>query len=374
MDEVQDSVTRKEARRLQASFQTQLGMEARASMGSCLCCCAHGPPLRAHSSDPKASVHKFMVGDICVHVLTDGAVTIDATNMFPSVPRAELAAAFPNVEAVLSFGCTLLRTPGGLNVLLDTSLGCTASPYGAASARVLSGEQRAARPPTDLRTLLAAVGITPADVSLVVHSHLHADHTGWNVVADGHGKRGVEPLFKHARHLVQRDEYEYWSSTEALRARASFDTNVAPLEQWKPQGRAHRGAPPSGSRGLLQLVDGAHEVCDGVALEPFAGHTPGHQIVRLASRGQCAYFVGDALHVVQQVAAPHWTPIFDWAPAQAAAVRVALLERLAREGANLFSPHFPFPGIGTVERVRVFDVSLCASFRFVPTGWCPPCE
>ena len=70
-----------------------------------------------------------------------------------------------------------------------------------------------------MRKLLAVVGVVPADVDFVCHTHLHRDHTSWNVVADPEGG-GVVPLFANAKHVVQRAEHAYWSSSEALRCGA----------------------------------------------------------------------------------------------------------------------------------------------------------
>ena len=332
----------------QDSTAAQMSVEPFAfDASSCLCCL---PSLRAHRADVGCSCAELAVGELTVHVLTDGAITTDAAWVFPSVGGAELAAAFPGGRAALSFGCALLRTPE-LLVLLDTSLGIDG---GAVSHLVQSTHPSAAtpaRPMRDLRELLAEVGVAPSEVDVVVHTHLHRDHTSWNVVPDERG--GLSPCFPRAKHLVRRAELDYWGSTEAHRARCQFETNIAPLI----------------SAGLVHCVEGdaTYDICPGVSLLPLPGHTPAHQIVQICSRGQRAFFVGDALHFLQQVERPDWSPRFDYDEEVAAEQRATLLARIERENATLIAPHFPFPGLGTLA-LQMTGNGGRGAMRFVPTS------
>ena len=345
----------------------------------CLCCC---PRWTAHGEAAGAGICSFWLGALRVTILSDAAATCDAAWMFPTL-AADALSAFPEGKAVLSFGAVLVQTSDGKNILLDTSIGCIAPPLSAAMSRT--------RPLRDLRTMLQRVGVAPDDIHVVCHSHLHRDHTSWNVVPAPDGSGGLVPTFPNAKHLVQRAEVAYWASDEALRARVAYDVNIAPLE----------------ASGQLQLVDGTYEVCAGVSLEPAPGHTPGHQICRLSDAdgavarlggsgggveggggGGTAYFVGDLLHQVQQVAQPEWSPSFDWSATAAATTRSSVFRRLAAEGALLVSPHLPFPGVGRIERAGRADDALPASsaarglrfvsgsgLRFVSqAALCMPCE
>ena len=177
---------------------------------------------------------------------------------------------------MLSFGCALLQvgvgTPEAMNILLDTSLGCVQPP--------LTKQMTKLRELRDLRHLLAAAGITPEEVNIVTHSHLHRDHTSWNVVPDG--ADGFRPLFTNAKHIVQQVEHDYWSSTETLRNRCHWDTYIAPLER----------------AGMIELVEGNVEIAPGVSFVLTPGHTPGHSVTQISSMGQMAYFIGDMCHQV----------------------------------------------------------------------------
>jgi glyoxylase-like metal-dependent hydrolase (beta-lactamase superfamily II) len=309
---------------------------------ACRCCY---PANRAHQPDPKASTYTFSVGDFTLHMLTDFGAYADAAWMFPSLSPDDIGA-FPDGKVVLSYGCTLVQA-NGRTILLDSSLGCVHPPI--KRPQVMSQ----ARPLADLRELFKAVGVAPKDVDVVVHTHLHHDHTSWNVLPGADGQ--LVPTFPNAKHYIQRAEARYWSSTAELRERVAYDTNVLPIEE----------------AGMVELIDGAHDICEGITLELAPGHTPGHQVVRLASGGECGYFVGDAIHQVQQVARPSWSPVFDWSPADlgAAAMREALLARIEAEGALLISPHFPFPGVG-----RVLREGGAARRSFVVDDRCLLCE
>lgn len=311
----------------------------------CLCC-APGVPLPV---DPAKSVRLLAVGDVDVLCMTDGGVTTKAAWMFnqrrkldtgelvayPQISQEDLAANFVDELAVLSFGCTLLRC-GGKSILLDTSLGSVEPPIMPAMTRT--------RPDRDLREILGAVGLATDDVDLVVHTHLHRDHTGWNVTM---GDGGVlVPTFGNAKHVIQRAEFAYWGSSPGLRERVKYDEYIKPLEDL----------------GMLQIVDGDCQLTPEITLHLCPGHTPGHQIARICSGGQTAIFVGDALHQIAQIQNPHWNPFFDWAYGPAVASRRDLVQRIHEERALLLSPHFPFPGAGRLELVDGAESSL----KFVP--------
>jgi glyoxylase-like metal-dependent hydrolase (beta-lactamase superfamily II) len=103
---------------------------------------------------------------------------------------------------------------------------------------------------------LSSSGLAPADVDLVVLTHFHPDHVGWNMV-DG------EPFFPNARYVGQRTDYDFFTAKSAHRPYVQQQV-VALL-----------------ASGALELLDGAAEPLPGLRIEPTTGHTPGHSIVRL---------------------------------------------------------------------------------------------
>ena len=222
------------------------------------------------------------------------------------------------LQSVHSF---VVRAPG-LTALVDTCIG--------------NDKDRGGRPPFHmLRTSflddLRAAGVPPESVDLVICTHLHVDHVGWNTRLDD--GRWV-PTFPRARYLFGRAEWAHWSAEgEDGTARIMADS-VAPVLD----------------AGLALLVDMDHRVCDELWLEPTPGHTPGHVSVRLASDGAEAVITGDLMHHPVQVAEPGWGSHFDSDVEQARTTRQAFCERYADRPVTVLGTHFHHPTAGRIVR------------------------
>lgn len=182
---------------------------------------------------------------------------------------------------------------------------------------------------------LAAAGVTPEQVDVVMCTHLHADHIGWNTqLRDG---RWV-PTFPNARYLFSRTECEHWDprrhpdSTDPHRVIAWHDSVLPVLEA-----------------GLAELVDTPHEIDGELRIEDAAGHTPGHVMLHLCHPGGGGLFCGDVIHHPLQVCAPHWNSQFCALPQQARATRRRVLEHCAESGALLLPTHFGAPHVAAVQ-------------------------
>lgn len=224
--------------------------------------------------------------------------------MGPSI-RRPLPEIFPNAapadwagldtdEWILHFHCYLLRDPSGRIVLVDTGIGAIDSP--AASWAPVPGV---------LGEELAAVGVSPNDIDVVVLTHLHSDH------ASGATAGGV-PAFPSARYVVQRADVD-WASGPMV------EHVLRPL-------REH-----------LHIVDGDTEVLPGIQAVHTPGHTPGHQVVRLGD----LVLTGDLILHPVQLANPAVTYLYDDDPEHAAATRIAFLSRLG--DGTLGTAHFAEP-------------------------------
>ena len=182
---------------------------------------------------------------------------------------------------------------------------------------------------------LAAAGVTPECVDLVVCTHLHLDHVGWNTRLEG--KRWV-PTFPRARYLFSRREWDHWSA----RPGHAFviDDSIAPL--W--------------DAGLVDLIDVEinrdHPITEDVSLVATPGHSPGHCSVRIDSQGQHALITGDLLHHPCQVAHPEWTGPADSDRAEARATRERALAWATRHDALVIGTHFTAPAAGRVRGRR----------------------
>lgn len=212
---------------------------------------------------------------------------------------------------------------GGRRVLVDTGIG--------------NGKTRANPAWHDLDTdyldRLTAAGFPPDSVDLVVLTHLHADHVGWNTREEG--GRWV-PAFPNARHLTTRAEWDHWASVDMEEPRRQmFRDSVHPVR----------------AAGLLDLVDtsaGPVEVAPGLRLLPAPGHTPGQVAVELRGDDRTALITGDAVHHPVQLARPGIGSCVDIDPALAEKTRRALLDSVAGTDTLLLGSHFAAPTAGRV--------------------------
>jgi glyoxylase-like metal-dependent hydrolase (beta-lactamase superfamily II) len=179
---------------------------------------------------------------------------------------------------------------------------------------------------------LAAAGCPAESIDIVLCTHLHVDHVGWNTtLVDGRWT----PTFPRARYLIGRTELEYWG-----RRREDDDHGRAYADSVRPVLDA----------GLVDLVGVDHRVCDEVDLVPTLGHTPGHVSVRIASRGEEALVTGDFLHHPCQMARLDWCSTADYDRERTIHTRRDVLGRLAGTRTLLIGTHFATPAAGRVER------------------------
>ena len=174
---------------------------------------------------------------------------------------------------------------------------------------------------------LRAAGVAPEQVDIVVITHLHVDHVGWNTRLVG--GRWV-PTFPRARYVFAGEEWSFWKHEQARGGDESgcIEDSVLPVV----------------ASGQAQLVDATHRIDPWLRLEPSIGHTPGHVNVRLSTRAGEAVFSGDLMHRVVQVAEPQWSSRFCYDGTRAAETRREFVERHADSGILVLPAHFPQPG------------------------------
>jgi glyoxylase-like metal-dependent hydrolase (beta-lactamase superfamily II) len=281
------------------------------------------------------------LGTIEIRKVTElPGLAMPATSLLPSVTpdilaegRAWLGPAFihPDEETVyLSFHSYLVKT-GRHNILVDTCCGNCKNRLSMPGWHQLN---------TPYLGELARAGVRPEEIDIVVCTHLHADHVGWNTqLVDG----VWVPTFPNARYLFGRQDFEHWQ--------ALYESN--------PPNPVNRGAHedsvlPIVERGMADLVENDHVVMgrlgDGIWLEPSPGHSPGHVSVNIAGGGRYALLCGDAIHHPLQLTHPYLRIAADFDSAQAEATRRAMLERLADSDSLLLTAHFPTPTSGRVIR------------------------
>jgi glyoxylase-like metal-dependent hydrolase (beta-lactamase superfamily II) len=183
---------------------------------------------------------------------------------------------------------------------------------------------------------LREAGVGPEDVDIVLCTHLHADHIGWNtVLRDG---RWV-PTFPNARYLFSRIENDFWDPRKNVELAEDPARKIAYRDSVLPVIEAGRS----------ELVDGVHAIDDQLIIEPAPGHTPGHVLLKLNAGGAGAVFCGDVLHHPLQIYAPHWNSQFCCLSEEARATRRRVLEYCADHAALLFPTHFGAPHVTSIH-------------------------
>lgn len=233
----------------------------------------------------------IQLGDLKVHLICESSYHIDPGGVYGLVPRALWSRySTPDADHLVPMVSTvLLVQAGGRNILVDTGRG-DKTPAKAAAFLKLE------RPGGGLGGALARLGLTPADIHLVIDTHLHDDHCGGNTTFDSAG--AVVPVFPNAEYVVQRREYEDAAQPNA-RTRATYiAANFEPLV----------------ASGQMRLLDGDTELAPGVRGVVTPGHTPGHMSVLLDSQGQRALFVCDLASYAVHFERLGWMTAYDVEP------------------------------------------------------------
>ncbi|WP_067840433.1 MBL fold metallo-hydrolase [Nocardia lijiangensis] len=195
---------------------------------------------------------------------------------------------------------------------------------------------------------LAAAGIAPEDVNLVINTHLHVDHVGWNTrLVDGQWV----PTFPNATYLMPRADYEHWNPANNPNITGGVNENVF-----------EDSVAPVHAAGQVQLWETEYVVDANLTLRAAPGHTPGSSVLVLTSGSDKALFAGDLVHTPLQIAHPEHNSCFCEDPAAARATRLRLLGWAADHTALVLPAHFS--GHSALEIVR--DASTFAIKNWAP--------
>jgi glyoxylase-like metal-dependent hydrolase (beta-lactamase superfamily II) len=225
-------------------------------------------------------------------------------------------------KLVLCFQSYVVRTPHHI-VLIDSCIG--------------NDKDRPGRPlwhkktdPTFMRRL-AAVGLSVEDIDVVMCTHLHLDHVGWNTRLEN--GRWV-PTFPKARYLFSKIEYDYWAAEHQKTPSECIADSVIPIVEAK----------------RAEFIRSDFGLDDHVTLLPTPGHTPDHFAVCLGRGGMDAVVTGDLIHSPIQMRYPELASRPDYDPKQAGATRRSFMERYCDTKTLCCTAHFPSPSVGHVTR------------------------
>lgn len=226
----------------------------------------------------------------------------------------------------MAITCYLVRSTGK-TILIDSGLG---------------NRKRPGFPTGHLDESLREAGVGPAEIDIVLNTHLHIDHVGWNTVDGEDGTREV--FFPNARFVFQQQEWDYWMQPHFLEqpANAHLVECVLPLRDG----------------GRVELVTHEKAIDEHLTFVPTPGHTPGHVAIGIMSAGERGVITGDASHHPVQLIHPDWSPAADTDPVQSAKTRDALFDRAIAERLVWIAGHWEYPGMGRLVRLdgkRIFQ-------------------
>jgi len=272
-------------------------------------------------NDMKASdlplSRSLRIGSLQVHALEAGVQWLDGGAMFGVVPRPLWERKIrpdDRHRIPLALRCLLVEAPGAL-VLVDSGIG---NKEGEKFREIYGVDNDGT--PTRLEDAVRRVGFHPADIDLVVSTHLHFDHAGGNTLIDDRGT--LAPAFPNARYVMQQGELTFAQSPNE-RVRASYmSKNFLPLVE----------------AGLVDAVEGPVELTEGVTLLPTPGHTPFHQSVVLDGGGTKAVFLADLCPTEAHLPLP-WIMGYDLEPLVTLETKRALWERVREEDWTMIFQH-----------------------------------
>ena len=277
---------------------------------------------------------KFSVGDARVTVVSDGYFRLPTSglgvNADPEEVQAFLKRHFLSPELGYSHTNHLYVEVGDARVLVDVGSG----------NRFMENAGK-------LMGNLEAAGIDPYAITHVVITHAHPDHI-WGI-RDGFD----EAILPDAEYFLGEAEHDFWMQDDLV-------NQVAPDMQQFVLG-AVNSIEVDGAE--WTLVQDGHEVVPGLTMIDTPGHTPGHMALRVDSGDQSLIALGDSMsHAYTNFAHPEWYNGFDSDGEQTVATRKRLLDMCAEDRIAILGYHFPFPGVGHVQRDG-------DAYRFVPALW-----
>jgi glyoxylase-like metal-dependent hydrolase (beta-lactamase superfamily II) len=213
-------------------------------------------------------MHRMALGDFELSVFSDGTYPLDGGAFFGVVPKvmwSRKAAADDKNFVWAGLNSLLIRT-GKHTVLVETGIGSKLSE----KMVKIYGQ------PAKLLDNLAAGGISPDDIDIVINTHLHFDHCGWNTVRRGDK---VTATFPRAKYYAQEGEWRHAQEQHIRDAVSYISDNYNPLIE----------------SGQMELLHGDREIVPGISVKVFPGHTAHMQAVVVASAGKTACYISDLI-------------------------------------------------------------------------------
>jgi glyoxylase-like metal-dependent hydrolase (beta-lactamase superfamily II) len=231
-------------------------------------------------------MQRISLGSLELTAVSDGIYYLDGGAFFGVVPKVMWERKLPADEknrVPTGLNSVVVRT-GEKTILIETGIG----------NKLPEKMAKIYNQPAQLLDNLASAGIAPEDIDIVINSHLHFDHCGWNTVRNGDR---VVPAFPRAKYYAQEGEWRHARQRHERDAVSYMTANYDPLVE----------------SGRMELLNGSHEIVPGVSVEIFPGHTENMQAVVLRSGGKTACYISDLIPTRAHLD-PTWVMSFDLSP------------------------------------------------------------
>jgi glyoxylase-like metal-dependent hydrolase (beta-lactamase superfamily II) len=229
------------------------------------------------------------LGDFELSVFSDGTYPLDGGAFFGVIPKVMWSrkVAVDERNYVQSGLNSLLIRTGNKHVLVETGMG------NKLSERMVKFYGQ----PAQLLANLAAGGVAAEDIDIVINTHLHFDHCGWNTVRGKEGK--IVPTFPRAKYYAPEGEWQYARKPSERDSISYIPENYDPLVE----------------SGQMTLLKGGEEIVPGITVQTFPGHTASMQAVIVSSGGQTACYISDLIPTTAHIDIA-WGMGFDLYPLQ----------------------------------------------------------
>ena len=278
----------------------------------------------------------MILGELELISLTDGTFRLDGGAMFGVVPKPLWERRMPaDARNRIFLGMRPLLVRGDRTMLIDAGIG---SKMDAKSVEIYDIDRS-----HNLIDSLAAVGVSPRDIDIVLATHLHFDHAGGFTTRDESGR--LVPTFPRARYVVRTGEWDDAAHPNERNRASYIEDNFKPLADF----------------GVLDLVAGNATIMPGVRVVRTGGHTMHHQIVVIESAGETAIFAADLMPTTAHVDAP-WIMGYDLYPMDTLRFKRTFIREAIAHEYLIFFEHDPMIAAGFIResdgRKRVDPVSL----------------
>ncbi|MEH6638644.1 MAG: MBL fold metallo-hydrolase [Porticoccaceae bacterium] len=270
----------------------------------------------------------WQIGDVSITRMVEIVIKTPISTLFPDENPDELKPYHdwlkPNFivdgDNILISIHAFLINAGGKKIIVDTCAG---------NGKKLPLFDEWTNLDTPFLENMSKLGFAPDSIDLVMCTHLHFDHVGWNT----HKVNGEwVPTFPNARYLFNETEWDYWKDHEDPYESHALEHALQPIFDAK----------------LVQLIGPNHRVNDEISLIPTPGHTPGHASVLIQSKGEEAVITGDMFHHPLQMAKPGWIDMADMDTDVAEQTRIKFMQRFGDTSSTVLGTHFATPTAGKI--------------------------